>query len=69
MTKSNDWRWVHDSSKAQYSQWGIGSPSNWYNNGPEDCGTFPASAKYIWNDVACNNNLFGYVCECSHVSF
>lgn len=68
LTKTDDWRWVHDSSKAQYSQWFQGKPSNTYNNLPEDCASFWADLKYNWNDAACTTNGLGYVCECSHVS-
>ncbi|XP_052062580.1 perlucin-like protein [Mytilus californianus] len=62
--KEGDWRWVHDSDKVRYSQWYPGEPNN--NGRNEDCGLLMTVFKYKWNDVRCNLDNTGYICECSH---
>ncbi|XP_076111679.1 perlucin-like protein [Mytilus galloprovincialis] len=60
-----DWRWVNDSSAVSYSNWNRGQPNNANN---EDCGHFWSAVNYEWNDIMCNTDQMGYICECSDSS-
>ncbi|XP_076111671.1 perlucin-like protein [Mytilus galloprovincialis] len=65
LKNEGDWRWVNDSSAVSYSNWNGGQPDNASN---EDCGHFWPAVNYEWNDIMCNIDQMGYICECSDAS-